>query len=62
MFPFGVRLMELLKIDIFPTASINYFYNIIKRFKDQHHADESVSISSAQVGKNKFSIRVDLLH
>lgn len=23
---------------------MNYFYNVIKNFKDQHHADETVSI------------------
>lgn len=46
MFPFGERLVKLLGIDFMPRASVDYFYNIIKRFKDQHHADESVSNSS----------------
>lgn len=43
-FPFFARLFEFLGIDPIPRSSMNYFYNVIKNFKDQHHADETVSI------------------
>ncbi|XP_049456078.1 cytochrome P450 3A40-like [Epinephelus fuscoguttatus] len=49
IFPFGSRLLNLLKIDIISTPSVDYFYNIIKRFKDEHREDESVRADFLQV-------------
>uniref|UniRef100_A0A8C4EES3 unspecific monooxygenase n=1 Tax=Dicentrarchus labrax TaxID=13489 RepID=A0A8C4EES3_DICLA len=43
IFPFGARLLELLHISIVSKPSLEYFHNIILRFKDQHRADESVT-------------------
>ncbi|KAM7408408.1 hypothetical protein PAMA_002229 [Pampus argenteus] len=45
IFPFGARLAEILGVDMMPKHSVDYFYNIIKTFKDQHTADESVPVS-----------------
>lgn len=44
VFPFCGRLFELLKIELMPRLSIDYLYNIIKSFKDQHGPEESVSM------------------
>ncbi|XP_035518999.1 cytochrome P450 3A40-like [Morone saxatilis] len=49
MFPFGARLLELLDISIVSKTGLKYFYKIIKRFKDQHHADESIQGDFLQV-------------
>ncbi|XP_070833190.1 cytochrome P450 3A30-like [Chaetodon trifascialis] len=46
VFPFITRLV---KVDVMPRLSVDYFYNIIKRFKDQHHADESIQADFLQV-------------
>nr|XP_046258922.1 cytochrome P450 3A27-like [Scatophagus argus] len=49
MFPFSSRLLELLNIDFMPRKSVDYFYNILKKFKDQHHSDESIRADFLQV-------------
>ncbi|XP_042358274.1 cytochrome P450 3A30-like [Plectropomus leopardus] len=40
-FPFAARVLKLLKIDLMSKTSMDYFYNIIKKFKDEHRAEES---------------------
>ncbi|KAM3606674.1 uncharacterized protein V6R79_021039 [Siganus canaliculatus] len=49
VFPFGERLLKLLRIDVVNKDSTDYFYNIIKRFKAQHHEDEAVRGDFLQV-------------
>ncbi|KAG7228504.1 hypothetical protein INR49_007678 [Caranx melampygus] len=41
LFPFSVRLLKLLRIDLLDTVSMDYFYKLIKKFKDQHCAEDS---------------------
>ncbi|KAM9364984.1 cytochrome P450 3A40-like [Pholidichthys leucotaenia] len=49
MFPFGKYLLQLLRIELFPQDGLDFFCNIIKKFKDQHNKGESSRVDFLQV-------------
>uniref|UniRef100_A0A8C4EE99 unspecific monooxygenase n=1 Tax=Dicentrarchus labrax TaxID=13489 RepID=A0A8C4EE99_DICLA len=54
IFPFGARLLELLHISIVSKPSLEYFHNIILRFKDQHRADESYKVQKLSLTEHEI--------
>uniref|UniRef100_A0A667Y706 unspecific monooxygenase n=1 Tax=Myripristis murdjan TaxID=586833 RepID=A0A667Y706_9TELE len=49
IFPFTSRLFKLLGISLMDMTSVNFFYGVLKKFKDQHQAEDSVSFHLFQV-------------
>uniref|UniRef100_A0A8C6WVG5 unspecific monooxygenase n=1 Tax=Neogobius melanostomus TaxID=47308 RepID=A0A8C6WVG5_9GOBI len=49
MFPGGSRIMNALGLSLFPKASMDFFYDIIKKFKDQHNSDKTTRGDFLQV-------------
>lgn len=49
MFPFGTQLMKALDINLFNKVSMNFFYDIIKKFKNQHDEDHNTRGDFLQV-------------
>ncbi|XP_029962247.1 cytochrome P450 3A30-like [Salarias fasciatus] len=43
VFPFGKYLLKLLKIEMINRPAVDYFYDIIKKFKDQHLAGKETT-------------------
>uniref|UniRef100_A0A667Y077 unspecific monooxygenase n=1 Tax=Myripristis murdjan TaxID=586833 RepID=A0A667Y077_9TELE len=41
IFPFTSRLFKLLGISLMDMTSVNFFYGVLKKFKDQHQAEDS---------------------
>uniref|UniRef100_A0A668RUW3 unspecific monooxygenase n=1 Tax=Oreochromis aureus TaxID=47969 RepID=A0A668RUW3_OREAU len=47
--PFGGRLAKFLNMEITPRDSVDFFYNLLKKFKNQHHEDKSARADFLQV-------------
>ncbi|XP_061915549.1 cytochrome P450 3A40-like isoform X2 [Entelurus aequoreus] len=49
LFPFTKYLLHLFKFDLIPKHHVDFFFNIIKKFKDEHQNDQSSSEDFLQV-------------
>ncbi|XP_047458305.1 cytochrome P450 3A27-like [Mugil cephalus] len=49
MIPFSRRLMELLKVELFPRHSVDFFYSLIKKFRDEHQSGKTTRSDFLQV-------------
>ncbi|XP_034040423.1 cytochrome P450 3A30-like isoform X2 [Thalassophryne amazonica] len=49
MFPFIGRILKYFHVTMAPKKSIDFFYNIIKKIKEQHHAGEATQADFLQV-------------
>ncbi|XP_039893009.1 cytochrome P450 3A40-like [Simochromis diagramma] len=47
--PFGRRLAKFLNMELIPRDSVDFFYNLLKKFKNQHHEDKSARADFLQV-------------
>ncbi|CAI5654664.1 unnamed protein product [Oreochromis niloticus] len=47
--PFGGHLAKFLNMEITPRDSVDFFYNLLKKFKNQHHEDKSARADFLQV-------------
>uniref|UniRef100_A0A667Y5Y1 unspecific monooxygenase n=1 Tax=Myripristis murdjan TaxID=586833 RepID=A0A667Y5Y1_9TELE len=59
IFPFASRLFKLLGISLMDMTSVNFFYGVLKKFKDQHQAEDSVSFHLFQVHGDFLQVMVE---